>query len=315
MKIRESGLPFDDFRALLADLPGVDEDALALTQNQVAARLGGKISKLGELCEWLSAWSGKSPAINRPVLTLFAGTHAVDNPDCSDLIDEITDISSGSATINRVCHMNDLGLKVLDLALQIPVADISKEAALDEKSCAGTIAFGMEAIAGGADLLCSAAIESDFNVSNAAILAVTAGLEVTEILTGEQVEKVASAREAVRLASAHSADGFEMLRRLGGRETAAICGAILAARSQHIPVLLGGPTALTCMILLENIRTGSTSHCMMAQPTGNPAADQLAERVGIKFVLNTFVSAQPPVQVAVAAGVVKNACAAFSAKG
>ncbi|MGI9353339.1 MAG: nicotinate-nucleotide--dimethylbenzimidazole phosphoribosyltransferase [Rhizobiaceae bacterium] len=312
MKIRESGLPFDDFRALLAQLPDANEDVLALTQTQITERFGEKSSVLGELCKWLAAWSGTSPSVKRPVLTLFAGTHSVDSHDSSGLLEEIAEISSGSAAINRVCHVYDLGLKVLDLALQIPVADITNEAALDEKSCAGTIAFGMEAIAGGTDLLCSAVIEDDFNVSNAAILTIVGGVEPKGIFSDGQSEKVSLTEEAVQLVNGHCADGFEILRRLGGRETAAICGAILAARIQHIPVLLGGPTAMTCLILLEKFDPGSTGHCMMAQPTGNPAVDQLAERVGVKFVLDNHASANPAIQVAIAAGIARSASAAFA---
>ena len=36
----------------------------------------------------------------------------------------------------------------------MPTGDITVEAALDEAACAATMAFGMEAIAGGVDLLC-----------------------------------------------------------------------------------------------------------------------------------------------------------------
>ena len=41
-----------------------------------------------------------------------------------------------------------------DEALEIPAGDITREAALDEVGCAATMAFGMEAVAGGIDLLC-----------------------------------------------------------------------------------------------------------------------------------------------------------------
>src|SRR5262249_11988855 len=54
----------------------------------------------------------------------------------------------------QICLAYDLGLKVYDLALDHPTGDITREPALDERSCAATIPFGMEAIAGGVDLLC-----------------------------------------------------------------------------------------------------------------------------------------------------------------
>ena len=47
-----------------------------------------------------------------------------------------------------------IGLKVFELALDIPTADITEAAAMEEAACAATIAFGMEAIAGDVDVLC-----------------------------------------------------------------------------------------------------------------------------------------------------------------
>ena len=52
--------------------------------------------------------------------------------------------------------------------------------------------------------------------------------------------KVAAVEAALARHREHLKDPLEMLRRLGGREVAAIAGAILAARLQRIPVILDG---------------------------------------------------------------------------
>ncbi|RWX57932.1 nicotinate-nucleotide--dimethylbenzimidazole phosphoribosyltransferase, partial [Mesorhizobium sp. M4B.F.Ca.ET.089.01.1.1] len=75
--------------------------------------------------------------------------------------------AAGGAAINQVCIANDLGLKVFDLALDVATGDITEEAALDERGCAATMAFGMEAVAGGADLLCL----GDLGVGNSTVAA------------------------------------------------------------------------------------------------------------------------------------------------
>jgi nicotinate-nucleotide--dimethylbenzimidazole phosphoribosyltransferase len=56
--------------------------------------------------------------------------------------------------VNQICKTFDLGLKVFELALEKPTKDITQEAAMAEADCAATMAYGMEAIAGGCDLLC-----------------------------------------------------------------------------------------------------------------------------------------------------------------
>ena len=257
MQQRESGLPFDDIRNLVTNLPELDAEAA----NHTAGQLEGNESAFGELCKWYSACSGRSPSIHRPSATLFAGTHGVENAldggTCSEqLLQEVTQISEGSAFINRLCHQHDVGLKVFDLALQIPVDDISVGPALDEKSCAGTIAFGMEAIAGGTDLLCVAALEVKPSLSCLSILSALGNVSLDDLVSirdGQDESVALSLSNALNIVKGHTSNSLEVLRRLGGRETAAICGAMLAARSQHIPVIIDGYTAIAAALVLHRL--------------------------------------------------------------
>lgn len=308
----QSGLPFDDIRNLAADLPGHDEDALALTRSQLKERNFKNEPKLAGICEWYSAWSGRSPAIRRPLVTLFAGTHTLDNEihgaSASDFVlEEVTSIASGDSLINRLCHQHGAGLKVFDLALQIPVADISKEAALDEKGCAGTIAFGMEAIAGGADLLCISGIEKTASLSNIAILCLLAGLEAGDLLPNSK-QAVERVEKALVLSKSHKHNPLEVLRRMGGRETAATCGAILAARSQHVPVLLAGYPALAAACILHALNPDSLGHCMFAQQSGVPAINRMLVDLNLDTVLEKPLSGNPASGVVLAFSVVQSAC-------
>ena len=289
MKQRTSGLPFDDVRELAASLPELNEDAERHTLDQ----LGHKPSHFADLCGWFSACTGRSPSINRPLVTLFAGTHSLENSldggrAAGQLLDYVTRVSEGSAYVNRLCHQHDVGLKVFDLALQLPVDDISQTAALDEKSCAGTIAFGMEAIAGGTDVLCIAAHEEQSTISALAILSIILGASGSELmdLRSENFEGSRSAFDnAIAQTRGYEKDGLEVLRRLGGRETAAICGAILAARSQHIAVLLQGVTAMAAASVLHALEPGSLSHCRLAVQPSNPILGNLGEKMGLAHVI------------------------------
>ena len=312
MKQRESGLPFDDIRNLATNLPAMDADARTHTHGQLE-----KVDTVfSDICLWYSQCSGRSPAIHRPALTLFAGTHAVENrldanQDSEKLLEMVTEISAGSAFINRLCHQHDVGLKVFDLALQIPVDDISEKAALDEKSCAGTIAFGMEAIAGGADLLCVAALESRPTLSSLAIISFLSGSDIGSLieLRGEASSQERDAVEqALKMVKAHQSNSLEVLRRLGGRETAAICGAILAARSQHIPVLIDGCSALAAAMVLNALEPGSLDHVRFAQRPGNEALSLVVDQINIKTIIDTNLCSNAEEGVLSAAGIVKSAC-------
>ena len=62
--------------------------------------------------------------------------------------------------------------------------------------------------------------------------------------TGVDAAGVSRKAEVIEAAAAHHGaaldDPLEVMRRLGGRELAAIAGAVLAARQNRIPVLLDG---------------------------------------------------------------------------
>ena len=83
--------------------------------------------------------------------------------------------AAGGAAVNQICIAHDLGLKVYDLALHLPTADFTEDAALDERGCAATMAFGMEAVAGGVDLLAIGDIGVGGSTAAAAIFAALFG--------------------------------------------------------------------------------------------------------------------------------------------
>ena len=74
-----TGLPFDDFRALLDNLPGpVDHAVDAVRQRDKSlTKPPGALGRLEELAEWLAAWTGRAPSITRPLVAVFAGNHGV----------------------------------------------------------------------------------------------------------------------------------------------------------------------------------------------------------------------------------------------
>ena len=321
MKQRESGLPFDDIRNLGNALPDANLDAQSHTLEQLQLDQTLLGSRVAEICSWYSAWSGRSPVIHRPLLTVFAGTHMLqdrldDGVVSKQLLDSVTAVSQGDAAVNRICHEHDIGLKLFDLALQIPVADISQDAALDEKGCAGTVAFGMEAIAGGSDLLALCAIAKDTDPSALAILCALGdfhldALPIASSTAGENVGELIE--QACALAKPHLSNPLEVLRRLGGRETAAICGAILAARTEHVPVVISGVTGLAACAVLKHLQADSIGHCILASGFENTTLNDYADTLGLVKVVDQPLSPIAEANAALAAGLVKSLCKHFSA--
>src|ERR1041384_2679055 len=157
-----TGLPFDDIRRLLKDLPPADEEAAAAVRARdlTLTKPPGALGRLEQIAEWLGRWQGRpAPRGERPVVAVFAGNHGVVAQGVAAYPQAVTrqmvaNFQAGGAAVNQICKSFDLGLKVFELALETPTRDITEAAAMDEAECAATMAYGMEAVAGGADLLC-----------------------------------------------------------------------------------------------------------------------------------------------------------------
>jgi len=314
-----SGLPFDDIRDLIQQLPDGDMAAgqLAATRSDDLAKIFGSQERHATLAEWLAIWSGKSPNVSRPILALFAGNHGVSERYQGNMgeetLDIVTRLAAGGSAANQVCSSYDIGLKVFDLALQYPVDDISSGDALDEKGSAATIGFGMEAIAGGVDLLGLSAFGKGSQIANAAFMDIL--LDQKPGINNDNDDNALKLRSVVdEVVDRHSSaqgNSLELLRRIGGREHSAIAGAILAARVNHVPAILEGMTATSIVLLLQKMNPGLCDHCCFAGLPSGADVDAATYRAAIKqsnlhVVLDGFGMAHDGANAALAIGVLKS---------
>ncbi len=321
-----TGLPFDDFRALLRDLPGPDAHALVAARDRDAqlTKPPGSLGRLEEIAFWLAAWSGRSPAVNRPLVAIFAGNHGVTKHGVTPFPSSVTqqmveNFAAGGAAINQICITHDLGLKIFDLALDYPTGDITCEAALSERDCAATMAFGMEAVAGGTDLLCLGEMGIGNTTIAAAIHYALYGGSAEEWVgpgTGSEGEvlqrKIAAVEKAVAFHKDHLDDPLEILRRLGGREIAAMAGAILAARMQKVPVIIDGYVATAAAAILKAANPSALDHCLIGHVSAEPGHLKSIDRLGKTPLLALGMRLGEGTGAALAAGIVKSAAACHS---
>jgi nicotinate-nucleotide--dimethylbenzimidazole phosphoribosyltransferase len=320
MIIAATGLPFDDIRKLMQNLPVADQNVVAQFRARDAqlTKPPGSLGKLETMAEWLSAWQGiYPPKIARPMVAVFAGNHGVVAQGVAAYPAEVTkqmvlNFQGGGAAINQICKTFDLGLKVFELALEKPTKDITQDAAMDEADCAATMAYGMEAIAGGCDLLCI----GEMGIGNTTIAAAIChglygGKPEDWVGPGTGVDseglkrKAMAVARAVALHNAHLSDPLEVLRRLGGRELAAMAGAILAARTQRVPVLIDGYVATAAAAVLHAMRPDALDHCLAAHCSAEPAHRNLLKRLGKEPLLDLGMRLGEGSGAALAAGLLK----------
>jgi nicotinate-nucleotide--dimethylbenzimidazole phosphoribosyltransferase len=313
-----------EIRGLLTVLPEADEAAgsAARARESMLTKPPGSLGRLEDLAVWVAEWQGRHPPkIDRPRVCVFAGNHGVAAQGVSAYPPEVTaqmvaNFQAGGAAVNQLCLVNDAELRVYEMALEHPTADFTEGPAMDEAGCATAMAYGMMAVDEGLDMLCVGEMGIGNSTSAAALAhALFGGTAEDWTGPGTGVEGSALARKrqvvdrAVTRHLAETTDAFDVLRRLGGHELAAIAGAILAARMGRIPVILDGYAATAAAAVLHRSAPHALDHCIVGHLSAEPAHARLCEAIGKRPLLDLGMRLGEASGAALALGVVKAAVA------
>ena len=322
--MNETGFPFDDIRDLLRLLPDASETSVAAVRARDGelTKPAGSLGRLETLVEWLAAWQAKAPPqIERPTVAIFAANHGVVAQGVSPYPASVTkqmmaNFSAGGAAINQICALQGLGLKVFELALDLPTKDITQAPAMDEKECAATIAFGMQAIAGGADLLGLGEMGIGNTTAAAAVYHALYGGDArdwvgrgTGVYDAGLARKADAVARAVALNKGNLSDPLEVLRRVGGREIAALVGAILAARMERVPVVLDGYVVCAAAAIVHALDPHAIDHCVAGHLSAEGAHAEVLRRLGKEPLLRLDMRLGEGTGAALAMGVIRAALA------
>jgi nicotinate-nucleotide--dimethylbenzimidazole phosphoribosyltransferase len=263
--------PFDDIRALVPQLPALDAKAgRAIVQRLSASPSGGgHYGDLGVALIRFAAVRGNLELIvARPQLTIFAATHGLADSDPAEEANKLAALAAGGMPVNFLCGETGVGLKAFELALDMPTPDIRAADAMSERDCAATIAFGMEAVAGEPDVVLLASSGQGADLAARTVIAAVSG-DSPDFWADSEPQMALALRRVGRVP-----DPLEALRRVGGRDIAALTGAILAARAQRALVILDGLPALAAAILVQALDPEAAAHCVVAVGTAAMQEDE-----------------------------------------
>ncbi len=292
--MREASTSFEEMRRILRELPGPDESAAAaaMARESRLTKPPGALARLEDLTVWAARWQGRHPPkVTRPRVAVFAGNHGVAARGVSAYPAEVTaqmvaNFQSGGAAINQLCLTFDAELRVYEMALEQPTLDFTQGAAMEEAACVRAMAYGMTAVEEGIDVLCLGEMGIGNTTSAAALcLALFGGGSADWAGPGTGVQgraldrKIAVIEEAVALHRTALDDPFDVLRRLGGRELAAIVGAVIAARMGRVPVILDGFASTAAAAVLHRIDRGLLEHCVVAHRSAEPGHRRLLQAI------------------------------------
>src|SRR5256885_7320690 len=151
----------DEIRGLIAHLPGPDLEAgpAGAFRSGQLTKPAGALGRLEERAAWLAAWQGRHPpTLDHPRTVVFAGNHGVAARGVSAYPAAVTaqmvqNFIAGGAAVNQLCQVIDADLRVYEMNLDTPTADIVEAPAMSEEECARAIAYGMMAVEPGIDAL------------------------------------------------------------------------------------------------------------------------------------------------------------------
>jgi len=285
----------DEMRDIIAKFPGPDREAeeAARAREALLTKPAGALGRLEELSIWMACWQGKHPAqCVHPRAAVFAGNHGVASLGVSAYPAAVTaqmvkNFVDGGAAVNQLCRAVDADLRVYEMALEQPTKDFTVEPAMSEEDCATAMAYGMMAVEPGIDLLALGEMGIANTTAAAALCAALFGGAASDWvgpgtgIAGDGMKrKIAVAEKGVALHRAAAKDGFDLLRRLGGREFAAMAGAIIAARMARVPVLLDGYATCAAAAVLFALDEHALDHCKVAHRSAEPGHRRLLERLG-----------------------------------
>jgi nicotinate-nucleotide--dimethylbenzimidazole phosphoribosyltransferase len=293
--------PFAEIVDLLNLVPEGSEEAVDAVRQHDAqlTKPPGSLGRMEGLVEWLARWQGKSkPSFENPMVAIFAGNHGVTDQGVSAFPREVTaqmvaNFTEGGAAISQICAQHELNLRVFELALELPTGDITRTVAMDDKMCAATIAYGMEAIAGKPDVLAIGEMGiGNTTVAAALYAALYGGSGADWVGRGTGVDNAGLQRKADavdRALERHRAnltDPLSILARLGGREIAAMLGALVAARHQKIPVIVDGFVATSAAAIAHAVNARATDHCIFGHVSAESAHAKALEKLGVTPLLD-----------------------------
>jgi nicotinate-nucleotide--dimethylbenzimidazole phosphoribosyltransferase len=317
----------DEFRAVLAGAPGPDSAARAGAQarNGQLTKPPGALGRLEDLAIWYAGWRGDArPSLTAPQVIVFAGNHGVTAQGVSAFPAEVTaqmvaNFKAGGAAVNQLAAAFGASMDVVALALDRPTADFTRGPAMSAAEVVVALVTGWAAVDAAADLLVVGEMGIGNTTSAAALAhALFGGAPEDWTGRGTGVDDAGLALKARVVGEGLAAnpgaalEPLEALRCLGGRELAAMAGAIARARAERIPVILDGFICTAAAAVLERAMPGALDHAVAGHVSAEAAHGRLLERLGKAPLLSLGMRLGEGSGAALAIGVLKGAVACHS---
>ncbi len=311
---------FADVDKLIASLPQIDDTTRekACARQDSLTKPPGSLGRLEEMAAFMAGWRATPrPVIKKAQALVFAGNHGVCAQGVNPYPQEVTaqmvlNFQHGGAAINQLCRTVGADLRVVPILLDKPTGDFTQGPSMSEEETLAAMGMGATAVDADADVL----ILGEMGIGNSTVAAALAaaffGGKPEDWVgpgTGSDAAGIARKCAAVErgLALHRGRDAFETLSRLGGREQAAICGSVLAARALRIPVILDGFICTAAASTLHVAHRSLLDHCLVGHVSAEPGHRRLLNELGKQPILELDMRLGEGSGAALALGVLRAA--------
>ncbi|MGR3449028.1 MAG: nicotinate-nucleotide--dimethylbenzimidazole phosphoribosyltransferase [Paracoccus sp. (in: a-proteobacteria)] len=257
----------------------------------------GSLGRLEDLAIFMAGWQGTDrPRLNRAQALVFAGNHGVVAQGITPFPPEVTaamvrNFDAGGAAINQLCRAVGAELSVIALDLDRPTADFTQGPAMTQAEVMEAMAKGAAAVDPEAHVLLLGEMGIGNSTTSAALAAAISGGPAEDWVgqgTGAAADMLAAKIWVVAegLARHQPVGTVDTLAAFGGREQAAICGAILRARELRIPVLLDGFICTAAAAVLTRDDPEALTHCLIGHESAERGHRRLIAALNMAPVLS-----------------------------
>ena len=284
----------------------------------------GSLGRLEDVAAWLCGWQRTlKPRTEKAYTLVFAGNHGVTQQGISAFPAEVTvqmvaNFAHGGAAINQLCNAIPSTLRVIPLSLEKPTQDFTLAPAMTMDECLEAFHKGVDSVPQDADIL----ILGEMGIGNTTVAAALANAvgggaaaDWVGIGTGVSLHALERKREvvneAITLHRSNMKGPLSILQHVGGRELAAIAGAVWRARELRVPVILDGYVVTAAVAPLSVASPDLLSHCIAGHVSVEPGHKKLLELLKMNALLDLGMRLGEGSGAQVALGVVRAAVATF----
>lgn len=277
----------------------------------------GSLGRLEELVIELGKMTGEAfPQVNRPGVIVFAGDHGITAEGVSAFPKEVTvqmvrNFLNGGAAINVFSRAIGAEFAIVDIGIDAEMNDegltlkkvrfgagnFYKEDAMTREEAIQALEVGYEQGKAMIDKGINCLILGEMGIGNttpsSAITAVLSGKNMKELVgfgTGLVSEGVLHKQQVIEKAIANRKpnlkDPIDILSKIGGLEIAGMAGAMLAAASHRVPILVDGFIATVSALMADRIAEGASNYMFVGHQSVEPGHITAARMLGKEPLVN-----------------------------